>query len=34
VDRTSAVVFVVAAGAAVGAQAPMNGALGSVVGEW
>ncbi len=33
-DRTSAVVFVVAAGAAVGAQAPMNGALGSVVGSW
>jgi transporter family-2 protein len=34
VDRTSAAIFVVAAGAAVGAQAPMNGALGRVVGSW
>ncbi|HMS63160.1 MAG TPA: DMT family transporter [Solirubrobacteraceae bacterium] len=33
-DRTTAAVFVVAAGAAVGAQAPMNGALGRVVGSW
>jgi transporter family-2 protein len=34
VDRTTAAVFVVAAGAAVGAQAPINGALGRVVGSW
>ena len=33
-DRATAAVFVVAAGAAVGAQAPMNGALGRVVGSW
>lgn len=33
-DRTTAAVLVVAAGAAVGAQAPVNGALGRVVGSW
>ncbi len=33
-DRTSAAILVVAAGTAVGAQAPMNGALGRVVGSW
>lgn len=33
-DRTTAAVLVVAAGTAVGAQAPINGALGRVVGSW
>lgn len=33
-DRTSAAILVVAAGAAVGAQAPVNGALGRYVGTW
>lgn len=33
-DRTTAAILVVAAGTAVGAQAPVNGALGRVVGSW
>lgn len=33
-DRASAAILVVAAGAAVGAQAPVNGALGRYVGTW
>jgi transporter family-2 protein len=33
-DRTSAAIMVVAAGAAVGAQAPANGTLGRYVGTW
>lgn len=33
-DRGSATVLVVAAGALVGAQAPVNGALGRLVGSW
>jgi bacterial/archaeal transporter family-2 protein len=33
-DRTTAAILVVAAGAAVGAQAPMNGALGRHIGSW
>ena len=33
-DRATAAVLVVAAGTAVGAQAPINGALGRVVGSW
>jgi transporter family-2 protein len=33
-DRTSAAILVVAAGAAVGAQAPANGTLGRYVGTW
>jgi transporter family-2 protein len=34
VDRTTAAILVVAAGTAVGAQAPINGALGRHVGTW
>jgi len=33
-DRATAAILVVAAGAAVGAQAPVNGALGRYVGTW
>lgn len=33
-DRTTAAILVVAAGAAVGAQAPINGTLGRYVGTW
>jgi transporter family-2 protein len=34
VDRGGAALLVVAAGAAVGAQAPVNGVLGRIVGSW
>ena len=33
-DRTTAAILVVAAGTAVGAQAPVNGMLGRYVGTW